>query len=147
MLNKNKRELLNTFREECRKHNIKITPQRVVIYEVLAGSSDHPFIEDVFKRVKHSFPNITIDTVYRTLSTFSNIGLVNVVEGYGEAKRYDSHIEPHHHFRCKKCHKIIDFQEESFNKLTIPSGIKQKCSVSNIKVVLEGLCDKCLKKK
>jgi len=143
----NKKGSLELFRAKCRQRNISITPQRVAIYSSLMGSTEHPSAEDIYNRVKSDFPDISVDTVYRTLSTFSQMGLVNVVEGYGEPRRYDPDVEPHHHFRCKRCNKIIDFQETSFDKLKVPARIRQKFSVSNIKVVVEGLCDKCGRKK
>jgi Fur family peroxide stress response transcriptional regulator len=123
-----------------------MTPQRLAIYKALIESANHPSAENIFNRVRVSFPDIAIDTVYRTLATFSEIEVINVVEGYGEAKRYDPDTEPHHHFRCTKCNKIVDLYGDIFGKLKIPSGIKKKYNVSIIKVVLEGACDGCLKK-
>jgi Fur family peroxide stress response transcriptional regulator len=143
-LPKEKKEKLESFRRKCRVHHLSMTPQRMAIYEVLIGSEDHPTTEEVFERVRVSFPDISIDTVYRTLTTFSDMGLIHVVEGYGEAKRYDPDMAAHHHFRCRKCHKIIDFQEPGFDKLHIPDVIGEKCEVSTVKVILEGLCDGCL---
>ena len=139
-----KKEKLESFRQMCREHHLSMTPQRRAIYEMLIESQDHPCTEDVFERVRQSFPDIAIDTVYRTLTTFSELGLIHVVEGYGEAKRYDPDVAPHHHFRCRKCNMIIDFQETSFDHLRIPDAIKKKYNISNIKVVLEGICDRCV---
>jgi Fur family peroxide stress response transcriptional regulator len=141
------KELLELFREKCRQRGISITPQRTVIYSILAGAKDHPSAENIYNRVKTTFPDISIDTVYRTLSTFSQMGLVNEVEGYGEAKRYDPVLKQHHHFRCKKCNKIIDFEDKGLNKLHLPAVIREKHSVFSVRVVAEGLCDKCLVKK
>jgi Fur family peroxide stress response transcriptional regulator len=144
-LNKQK-DMLEPFREKCRQRRISITPQRVAIYCLIFDAKNHPTAEDVYNRVKLTFPDISIDTVYRTLSTFAEMGLVDEVEGYGEARRYDPDTKPHHHFRCKKCNKIVDFQNERLNKLHIPAEISRKYSVSNIKVIAEGLCDKCFLK-
>lgn len=142
-----KKGLLEAFREKCRRNNVSLTPQRIAIYSILAESYIHPTAEDIFNRVRETFPDISIDTVYRTLGIFSQMGIIDVVEGYGEAKRYDTNVEPHHHFRCKRCNAIIDFHEKSYNKLKVPAVIKKKYRVTNIKVVIEGLCDKCARKK
>ncbi len=141
------KEPLELFREKCRRSNISVTPQRVAIYSCLMGAKDHPGAEDIYNRIKITFPDISIDTVYRTLSTFSQMGLVSEVEGYGEARRYDPDLKPHHHFRCTKCNKIVDFHKESFDKLRLPAEISRKYRVSSVKVVAEGLCDKCKKGK
>jgi Fur family peroxide stress response transcriptional regulator len=140
-----KKELLDAFRDKCRQNNLSLTPQRIAIYSILTESHNHPTSEDIYNRVKEMFPDISIDTVYRTLTVFSQMGIVDVVEGYGEAKRYDPDLEPHHHFRCKKCNTIVDFHEAGYNNLKAPNEIKKKYRVTNIKVIIEGLCDKCIR--
>ena len=142
-----RKEPLDLFRETCRRQGVSITPQRVAIYRLLTASKDHPDAEEIYGRVKVSFPDISIDTVYRTLSTFAQMGLVNEVEGYGQAKRYDPDLKPHHHFRCRKCEKIVDFEEEGLDNLKIPKAIREKYSILSVKVVAEGLCDLCRRKK
>jgi Fur family peroxide stress response transcriptional regulator len=84
--------------------------------------------------------------VNRTLLTFHDIGIVNIVEGYGEPRRFDPDIENHHHFRCVKCNTIIDFDYNLYDRLEVPEEIHKKFSVLNKKVLLEGYCDKCRKK-
>lgn len=145
MLRKTKKENLDVFRQKCKAHNLSMTPQRLAIYEVLIGAKDHPRTEDVFDQVKQTFPDISLDTVYRTLNTFSEIGIVHIVEGYGEAKRYDPDTESHHHFRCLRCGRLIDFRQKSFDNLKIPAIIRSQATVSTVKVILEGLCDQCRK--
>ena len=144
---KNTDELLNEFRVKCKTHGLSMTPQRLAIYKALIESTEHPSAENIYNLVRVSFPDIALDTVYRTLSTFSEIGVIHVVEGYGEVKRYDPDIEPHHHFRCARCNKIIDLYEDSIEEPKISPRLKKKYNVSNVKVVLEGACDKCLSEK
>ena len=80
---------MSHFREKCKGRNLSMTPQRVAIFQVVMDSANHPSTEEVFQQVKKTFPDISVDTVYRTLSTFAEIGVIQVVEGYGEAKRYE----------------------------------------------------------
>ena len=147
MRSKNTDELLNQFRAKCKAHGLSMTPQRLAIYKAMIGSRDHPSAENIYNLVRASFPDIALDTVYRTLSTFSEIGVIHVVEGYGEARRYDPDVEPHHHFRCMRCNKIIDLYENSIEKPKISPRLKKKYNVANVKVVLEGACDECLSEK
>lgn len=145
MLNKNKQDLIALFRDRCRQHNLNMTPQRVAIYQELVKSKNHPDSDDIFKKVKTIFPDISLDTVYRTLSKFAEIGVVHLVEGYGEAKRYDPDINKHHHFRCQKCNKIVDFHNVNYDNLRIPKTLQKNFSVTNVKVILEGTCSECTK--
>jgi Fur family peroxide stress response transcriptional regulator len=140
-------ESLDLFREKCKENRLKITPQRIVIYKELLKSKDHPNAETLHKRIKKIIPDISLDTVNRTLLTFSKIGIVNNVEGYGEPRRYDPQIENHHHFRCLDCHSLIDFDYKPYDDMIIPGNIKKRFFVLSKKVLLEGLCDKCRKKK
>jgi Fur family peroxide stress response transcriptional regulator len=134
------------FRDRCKQHNLNITPQRMAIYQELIKSKNHPDSDDIFRKIKSIFPEISLDTVYRTLSKFAEIGLIHLVEGYGEAKRYDTDISNHHHFRCRQCNKIVDFHDDSFDNLRIPKAFQKNFKVTNVKIILEGTCDECIKK-
>jgi Fur family peroxide stress response transcriptional regulator len=137
---------LDFFRERCRERNLKVTPQRTLIYKELLKSKDHPSADVLFKRVNKIFPDISLDTVNRTLLTFSKIGIINMVEGYGDPRRFDPDIENHHHFRCIKCNTIVDFDYKLFYNIKVPDEIHKKFFVLNKKVLLEGYCNKCRKK-
>jgi Fur family peroxide stress response transcriptional regulator len=135
------------FRDKCRQHNLKITPQRTAIYKELIKVHDHPSILTIFKKVRKIFPSISFDTVNRTLLTFSEIGIASVVEGYGQPKRFDSNTESHHHFRCEKCNTIVDFHSKPFDRVRIPEDVQKRFTILRKRVILEGICDKCSRKK
>jgi Fe2+ or Zn2+ uptake regulation protein len=147
MLQRNKQDLIASFRNSGKRHNLNMTPQRLAIYEELIRSKDHPDSEDIFERVKKGFPDISLDTVYRTLSKFAEIGVIHLVEGYGESKRYDPDTAKHHHFRCQKCNKIVDFHNEGYDNLRIPKALRRSFRVTNVKVILEGTCNECVRKR
>ncbi|MBN2483161.1 MAG: transcriptional repressor [Candidatus Omnitrophica bacterium] len=140
-----KSELLNLFTRKCQENDLKITPQRTAIYQELISALDHPSADVIYKRVRKKFPNISLDTVNRTVLSFAELGIVRVVEGYGKPKRFDPNTENHHHFQCVKCHKIIDFHNKEYDQLEIPKHIGNKLKVLNKKVVLEGFCAECRK--
>ena len=117
---------LDFFREKWREHSLKVTPQRTLIYKELLKSKNHPNADVLFSRVNKIFPDISLDTVKRTLLTFNNIGIVNIVEGYGEPRRFDPDIENHHHFRCVKCNSITDFDYNLDDNLKAPEEIHKK---------------------
>jgi Fur family peroxide stress response transcriptional regulator len=143
---KNTEIAVTHLRDKCREHGLRVTPQKVMIYKELLKSLDHPSPEQIFKRLKRAFPELSFDTVYRTLSTFDEIGLVDLVEGYGTARRFDPKLEKHHHFRCRKCGTIIDFTSDHYDAIAIPNDISKECEVLNLRVTIEGFCKKCRKK-
>lgn len=142
-----KNSRLDSFREICRRNNLKVTPQRLAIYEELLKSKDHPSAEILHGRVKKAIPDISLDTVNRTLLTFARIGVSHIVEGYGEVRRFDPHTEHHHHFRCLNCSTIIDFKYKPYDDIIIPGPIQRRLAVLKKKVLLEGYCDRCRTKK
>ena len=134
---------ITLFTDKCKEHNLKITPQRIFIYKELIKSKNHPSADTVFKAIKKEFPNISFDTVNRTLLTFSEIGLVELVEGRGSPRRFDANLESHHHLFCIKCGTIIDFIHEEFDKLKVPETIDKDFKVVQKRVVLNGICSNC----
>ncbi len=135
-----------TFESVCKKHGLKITPQRMIIYKELSIAKDHPSVEVLYERVRKILPNISFDTVYRTTLSFADIGLVNIVEGWGDPKRFDPNINQHHHFRCLECHRIIDFSYSQFDSLKVPKDLYERFEIVRKRVVLEGICEDCKKK-
>ena len=134
---------VNTFMDKCRKSGLKITPQRIAIFKILAKSKDHPSADMVYRKVKKEMPNISFDTVNRTLLSLCEIGTAFVVESSGRINRFDGNVEDHQHFNCIKCRKIVDFQHKPFNNIEVPNDIERKFKILRKTVYIEGLCDKC----
>lgn len=139
-----KEEYLEEFLNKCKRAGLKITPQRIAIYKEVLESENHPSAEDIYRKVKESHPTISFNTVNRTLLTFAEMGLVEIVEGTGDVRRFDPNSKNHHHFRCRNCGKIIDFYNETYDNLKIPEELKGKFIINKVRVVLEGLCNACM---
>jgi Fur family transcriptional regulator, peroxide stress response regulator len=142
----NLKEKLELFHNLCRRKHLKITPQRIEVYKALITSSDHPSAETVYERVKQVLPNVSLDTVNRTLNTLNKIGAAFIVEGSGDVKRFDGNLEKHQHFKCIKCRKIFDFRHEGFENMQVPGNLGQEFKVLKITVYVEGLCRPCIER-
>jgi Fur family peroxide stress response transcriptional regulator len=136
-------EQMNAFRAKCHQRSLKITPQRMAVYQALLESTEHPCAEAVFRQLRETFPSISLDTVNRTLLTLNDIGAAFVVEGSGDAKRFDANLKNHQHFKCVKCKRIIDFHHEAFDSIDIPENLMARFAVLRKTVYLEGYCDLC----
>lgn len=134
---------LDAFRAKCREASLKVTPQRVAVYQALVETDEHPSAEMVFRRVRRTYPNISLDTVNRTLLTLSEIGVAFIVEGSGDAKRFDANLGDHQHFRCMKCRRIMDFHHEPFDRIAVPKSLTGGFTVLRTTVFVEGVCDRC----
>lgn len=135
----------DSFQTLCRERGLRVTPQRTAIYEELCRSGNHPTAEQVHARVRRRLPSISLNTVNETLLTFSRANMVDIVEGFGSPRRYDPNRTLHHHVHCVKCGGILDFENAAFDRLKAPPEIERAYSIINTKVVLTGICSKCLK--
>lgn len=136
---------MSAFQARCREAGLKVTPQRMAVYQTLMEATEHPSAEAVFRKVRRTFPSISLDTVNRTLLTLSDMGAAFVVEGSGDAKRFDANLATHQHFKCLKCKRIIDFHHEAFDRIDVPQNLADYFTVLRKTVYLEGLCDRCKK--
>jgi len=139
------KEKMEAFQRKCREAGLKITPQRMAVYKVLIESKQHPSAEMVFRKVRDVIPNISLDTVNRTLLTLSEIGAASIVEGSGDVKRFDGKLETHQHFKCIKCRRIFDFHYKPFDNIAVPKNISRRFTVLKKTVYFEGVCDLCRK--
>ena len=71
---------LHAIKETLDEHGLKSTHQRMVIYQTLKDSSAHPTAENIFEKLRRSHPSISLGTVYKTLETFVEKGLIKRVK-------------------------------------------------------------------
>lgn len=122
---------------------IKVTPQRIAIYKELASTDQHPSTENIYKKIKDYYPNISLTTVYRTLETFEKLGLISVVNVLYNAARYDANLDPHHHIVCTQCKKVEDVYDESLTNLDVSDKTLGDYRIEGYSVLLSGVCSAC----
>ena len=133
--------------QKLKQAKLKITPQRTAVLSELANNREHPTADAVYRKIKQKLPNISFDTVNRTLITLAQSGVIKIAEGLGGAKRYDPTTEAHHHFHCVLCNRIIDFVNKDYDSIKLPEKITRKHQVLGRKIVLDGICQDCKNKK
>ncbi len=138
-------EQLNGFVEQCRKHDLRVTPQRIEIFKELAKATDHPTAEVLHQRLVERMPTLSLDTVYRTLGTFANLSLINKVETSESQAHFEVTQVQHHHLICRKCKEIIDFQWQSIDTASLPEEVHSWGRIDRKNIVVYGTCHKCLK--
>ena len=129
--------------EILRDHGTKVTPQRVAILRAVGSARSHPDVDAVYRVVSRGYPNISRDTVYRTLAMMEEKKIIGSVLFVGNAKRYDPITAQHHHLVCVQCRRIFDFEEKRFDRLVPPPSAVERFKVVRITVHVEGICDAC----
>ncbi|MCU0438787.1 MAG: transcriptional repressor [Raineya sp.] len=105
------------IKEKLALHGLKATSQRLVIYETLCKSPQHPTAEMVFDWIHTANPSISLATVYKTLDTFADNGLVRRVASEDGSLRFDAHVDSHNHLYCTNTKEIIDFEDDTLQNL------------------------------
>ena len=132
------------FEQICKAAGLKVTQQRLEIYQQLLRAKDHPAAEALHSRLVKRLPTLSLDTVYRTLAPFERLGLVHRLETTGSQARYEALTTPHHHFLCDRCGQVIDFCWPDFDALQLPPPPDGAGLVARTSVIMHGQCAACL---
>jgi Fe2+ or Zn2+ uptake regulation protein len=108
----------------------------------LRKNRTHPTADDVYEALKNDIPTLSKTTVYNTLKLLVDNGAALYVGIDEKNARFDGYVEPHAHFRCKKCGNIVDLpMNTSFFLSEKFSG-----EIEESYIYLKGLCENCIKK-
>jgi Fe2+ or Zn2+ uptake regulation protein len=94
-------------RKQLIARGIKSTYQRMKIMECIERMG-HPDAKELYQSLVRKIPSLSKTTVYNTVETLHEAGLLNVLSIAGEGARYEVAQEPHCHFLCRNCGKIFD---------------------------------------
>ena len=122
---------------------IKLTPQRIAIFNYLNGNKSHPSADDIFNAVKKDFPTMSFATVYNTMDALKSKGAVRELTIESGKKRYDPDCSQHHHLICVNCKSVIDIFKEF--KLSLSSNITDGFDIKGTHIEFYGLCKSCKK--
>jgi Fur family transcriptional regulator, ferric uptake regulator len=108
----------NHIEAQCVAKGMRMTEQRRTIARVLAGSADHPDVEELYRRCHEVDRNISISTVYRTVKLFEDAGIIERHDFREGRARYEQIPEAHHdHLINLRTGEVIEFQSEEIERL------------------------------
>jgi Fur family transcriptional regulator, peroxide stress response regulator len=120
---------------------LKVTPQRIAVYEAVINLNNHPTAESIIKYIKKTYPNISTATVYKVLDALTESGLIKRVKTEKDIMRYDAILESHHHLYCTKTDRIEDYNDEQLDRM-IEDYFKKKgipdFKIEDIKLQING---------
>jgi Fur family ferric uptake transcriptional regulator len=128
-----------------KEHALSVTEGRLRILELFlraGGALSHADVE----KADTAFDRVT---VYRTLQSFVEKGLLHTVPTSDTTVRYalcndacsvHQHRDDHVHFVCDVCRRTVCLEQVSVPALCLPSGFLS----SSVEVVVHGVCAACL---
>jgi Fur family peroxide stress response transcriptional regulator len=129
------------IKEKLTAKGLKVTMQRVAVYEALINSKEHPSADSIIEGVSKKYPGISTGTIYKTLETLVEKDLVKKIKNDGDKMRYDAFTENHHHIYLENSDQIMDYYDEDLNKL-LENYFKEKkiphVQVENISLEIVG---------
>ena len=135
---------------DLKRAGLKMTPQRMAIVRLFAEDETHPTAQDLFERLRPSFPSMSFATVYNTLDALARAGLAGIVRlpgKRGDAARFDPNTEPHHHAVCDGCGTVLDIEAGTLSPT--PGAVRKLrraapgFDVKAVERTYRGLCAKC----
>jgi len=133
-----------TAAESLRDEGYRITPQRLMILDIIYDSRDHITAEEIHQRVRQQYPFVDISTVYRTLSLLKKLRLITETDLGGGSVRYER-LERgrHHHLVCRQCAASFSLE----HSLLAPLGerlLREYGFAADLDhFAIFGLCAKC----
>lgn len=141
-------ERFETIIQKLRDNGHKITPQRLAIVKILAGSKGHPSVEDIHDQIKTDFPTMSLATVYRNIVLIKSLGEVLELGFPDGSNRYDGNKPfPHPHVICIKCKKIVDPDLDSLDNMRKEVAVETEFKILNHRLDFFGICSNCLAEK
>jgi Fur family ferric uptake transcriptional regulator len=122
----------------------RVTPQRLLILGAFSDPVEHLSAEAVFDRLGPISPAINRSTVYRTLETFRDLGLISETDLGGGVREYQllDH-DRHHHLICRGCRQMIELDDSLVEPLRSEIGKRYGFVATIDHLALFGLCAYC----
>lgn len=129
------------FREQLKEKGLRITPQRVAIFEAVVELKNHPAADSIIEYIKKNHPNISVGTVYKVLDSLVENGLLTKVKSERDIMRYDAVMNHHHHLYCCENERIEDFEDPDLDRMLSDYFEKNKIKgfrIEDIKLQITG---------
>jgi Fe2+ or Zn2+ uptake regulation protein len=130
--------------EAIRETGGRMTPQRQHIIDLLGSADERLDAETIFERVRRKDSSVSLATVYRTLGTLENVGLIRqtYISKDHERKYYEP-VAGSYYITCRQCRRVHGFQSALIETLKAELETRYGLSDINICVCVDGVCANC----
>ncbi len=141
----NQEETIKVYKDFLKSKGLLYTQPRELILKEAMSALGHFSADELTLQMHKNGMNISRATVYRTLASIKEAGILNSVDfGHGhihyEAKKTKKY---HEHITCEKCGAIYEIQVENLSKVINTAGTKAKFKHIEYAIRISGVCEKC----
>ena len=128
-----------------RRNSLSVTDSRKKILNLFLNVQGALAHGDIERKAGEKFDRVT---VYRTLQTFVEKGIIHTIPTTDNSVRYalcknnctEGHHHDHHvHFICDKCGATLCLEDTLVPEVRLPKGF----AVNEVEVVVKGICKDC----
>lgn len=136
---------LKEARRLFRSQGKRVTPQRLLLVEVIEGHGGHLDADELYLLAKKREPRLSLSTVYRTLSLLKEMDLIEELHFDEEHHHYEvkGRGAEHYHLICQGCGEIIEFESPLTDRVMARIGLAHHFRVTGVHIDLKGYCQKC----
>lgn len=141
-------KLKQNILEKLKEQGYKMTPKRLLMIDLLLIATEPVSVLDLYEQVRLTYPDISLDTVYRTLNTLIDLEVVNNIAGLGkQGDKYELSVTHHHHLVCLRCGQTLCLHycpiSPDFKRFVQNQGY----ALIRHDLELYGLCNQCRQRK
>ncbi len=137
---------LKEARRLLRSQGKRVTPQRLLIFEVMQEHGGHLDADELYLLAKEREPRLSLSTVYRTLNLLKEMDLIEELHFDEEHHHYEIKRRgaEHSHLICLGCGEIIEFESPLTDRIKAQITQDHHFQVTGAHVDLKGYCQRCL---
>ncbi len=122
---------------------LRVTRPRLAVLDAVR-THPHADTDAVIAAVGRAFPDVSRQSVYNSLHTLAEVGLVRRIQPAGSVARYETRIgDNHHHMVCRGCGVIVDVDCAIGAAPCLTASDDGGFAVDEAEVIYWGRCPAC----
>lgn len=126
-----------------RRAGLRPTAQRVTVLEVLADRDDAVTAQDLYLQFRRRGESIGLSTVYRTLTSLVEAGLLDGIQRGDEQAFRACSPRHHHHLICTSCNQVTELEAAMVEEWVGRVASTHDFEVSSHRADVLGTCAAC----
>ena len=133
-----------TSEQLLREAALRVTASRVAVLDAVAAHP-HADTESLIGAVRRGLPEVSHQTVYDSLHTLTEAGLVRRIQPRGSVARYETRVaDNHHHVVCRGCGRIDDVDCAVGETPCLTAEDDHGFAIDEAEVIYWGRCPDCV---